>query len=107
MSNATMHAPGTKIRCTITKVPQAAGTRETIERMMRQDPANIKALRNSQKARESKNNFYIRGNRLWGARAKCAKIVRVQEGNSWEMTFTPHVGNDMAAISDYISVESI
>jgi len=107
MSNATMHAPGTKIRCTITKVPQAAGTRETIERMMRQDPANIKALRNSQKARESKNNFYIRGNRLWGARAKCAKIVRVKEGNSWEMTFTPHVGNDMAAISDYISVETV
>ncbi|RNC82504.1 MAG: hypothetical protein ED559_12200 [Phycisphaera sp.] len=107
MSNATMHAPGTKIRCTISKVPQAAGTRETIERMMRQDPANAKALRNSQKARETKNNFYIRGNRIWGARAKCAKIVHVKEGNSWEMTFTPQVGNDMAAISDYIAVETI
>ena len=107
MSNATMHAPGTKIRCTINKVPRAAGTVETIERMMRQDPANAKALRSSQKARETKNNFYIRGNRIWGARAKCAKIVRVVEGNSWEMIFTPQVGNDMAAISDYISVETV
>ncbi len=107
MSNATMHAPGAKIRCTITKVPQAAGPRETIERMMRQDPANAKALRRSQKARETKNNFYIRGNRVWGARAKCAKIVRVVAGNSWDMTFTPQVGNDMAAIGDYISIETI
>ena len=60
-----------------------------------------------QKLLVTKNNFYIRGNRIWGARAKCAKIVRVVQGNSWEMTFTPQVGNDMAAISDYVSVETI
>jgi len=34
-------------------------------------------------------------------------LVRVVTGNTWEMTFTPHVGNDMASISDYISVETI
>ncbi|MFI4871960.1 MAG: hypothetical protein ACIARQ_09125 [Phycisphaerales bacterium JB061] len=107
MSSATMHAPGTKIRCTISKVPMAAAKVDTIERMMRQDPANAKALKKSQKSREEKNNFYIRGNRIWGARAKCSKITRCTEGNTWEMTFTPQIGPDLASVSDFLKIEKI
>ena len=106
MSNATMHAPGTTIRCTITKVPGAKAKHSTIERLMRQDPANTKALRKSQKTRETKNNFYIRGNRIWGDRAKCSRIVRVAEGQTWNMTFTPQLGPDLASVSEYLSIET-
>lgn len=107
MSSATMHAPGTKLRCTISKVPQAAAKVDTIERMMRQDPANAKSLKKSQITREEKNNFYIRGNRLWGSRAKCSKITHCLQGNTWEMTFTPQIGPDLASVSDYIKIQKI
>ncbi|HED54258.1 MAG TPA: hypothetical protein ENJ00_08670 [Phycisphaerales bacterium] len=106
MSNATMHAPGASIRCTITKVPGAKAKKDTIARLMRQDPANAKSLRISQKTRETKNNFYIRGNRIWGARAKCSKIVRVAEGQTWNMTFTPQLGPDLASVSEYLNIET-
>lgn len=107
MSSATMHAPGTKLRCTISKVPMSASKVDTIERMMRQDPANAKALKNSQFAREAKNNFYIRGNRLWGSRAKCSKVTRCVKGNTWEMTFSPQIGPDLASVSDFLSIQKI
>lgn len=107
MSSATMHAPGTKLRCTISKVPMSASKVDTIERMMRQDPANAKALKNSQVAREEKNNFYIRGNRLWGSRAKCSKVTRCVKGHTWEMTFSPQIGPDLASVSDYLAIQKI
>ena len=66
-----------------------------------------KALKKSQKSREEKNNFYIRGNRIWGARAKCSKITRCIEGNTWEMTFTPQIGPDLASVSDFLKIEKI
>lgn len=102
---ATAYAPGTTLSLTVTKVPNNKGARDTIARLMRQDPANAKALKQSQKAREEKNNFYIRGNRIWGARATCGKIVRVAQGESWSMPFTPQIGRDLASVEQYLDVK--
>ncbi len=106
MSATTAYAPGTELTCTVTKLPNNKAARDTIARLMRQDPANAKALKRSQKAREEKNNFYIRGNRIWGARAKCGKVVRVVEDATWTMTFVPQIGNDLANVSQYLDVKS-
>lgn len=106
MSATTAYAPGTELTCTVTKLPNNKAARDTIARLMRQDPANAKALKRSQKAREGKNNFYIRGNRIWGARAKCGKIVRVVKDASWTMPFVPQIGNDLASVSQYLDVKS-
>ena len=106
MSATTAYAPGTELTCTVTKLPNNKAARDTIARLMRQDPANTKALKRSQKAREEKNNFYIRGNRIWGARAKCGKIVRVVEDATWTMAFVPQIGADLASVSQYLDVKS-
>lgn len=106
MSATTAYAPGTELTCTVTKLPNNKAARDTIARLMRQDPANAKALKKSQKAREEKNNFYIRGNRIWGARAKCGKIVRVVENASWTMPFIPQIGPDLANVSQYLDIKS-
>ncbi|MEL6496939.1 MAG: hypothetical protein AAF937_11175 [Planctomycetota bacterium] len=106
MSATTAYAPGAELTCTVTKLPNNKAARDTIARLMRQDPANAKALKRSQKAREEKNNFYIRGNRIWGARAKCGKIVRVVEDATWTMAFVPQIGSDLASVSQYLDVKS-
>lgn len=106
MAATTAYAPGTELTCTVTKLPNNKSARDTIARLMRHDPANAKALKRSQKAREEKNNFYIRGNRIWGARAKCGKVVRVDTGESWTMTFVPQIGHDLASVDQYLDVKS-
>lgn len=103
---ATTYAPGTQLTLTVSRVPRSKAGRDTIARLMRLDPANAKALRGSQKAREEKNNFYIRGNRLWGSRAKCGKIVRVAQGEQWSMAFTPQIGPDLASVDQYLDIKS-
>lgn len=103
---ATTYAPGTELSLTVSRVPQSKAGRDTIARLMRLDPANAKALRGSQKAREGKNHFYIRGNRLWGSRAKCGKVVRVDAGQSWNMSFVPQIGPDLASVSEYLDITS-
>jgi hypothetical protein len=105
-SPAATYAPGTVLALTVKKVPTSQGGRDTVARLMRQDLTNIKSLRRSQQAREHKNRFYIRGNRLWGSRAVCAKVVRVAEGESWTMTFSPQIGPDLAAVSQFLHIKS-
>lgn len=106
MAATTAYAPGTELTCTVTRLPNNKSARDTIARLMRQDPANAKALKRSQKVREEKNNFYIRGGRIWGARAKCGKVVRVAKGESWTMPFVPHIGADLASVEQYLDVKS-
>ena len=42
---ATTYKPGQTLVCTVSKAPISKGANATIERLMRLDPANIKALR--------------------------------------------------------------
>lgn len=97
--------PGQTIRCTITKVPRAQAARKTIARLMRQDPDNIKGLRIGQRRRRKTNNPYIRGNRLWVARVKAGKVVRVVADESWTMPYTPLLAPDLANVSSYLDIK--
>lgn len=98
-------APGSDLRCTVTKPPRAEGPRKTIERLMRLDPSNQKSLRRAQHLRLRRMNRYIRGNRLWSSREKAARVVRVSDGASWSMPLTPHILADLKSVAKYISVE--
>lgn len=98
--------PGSTITCTITKAPRGAGRISTLERLMRRDPAAIKALRKGQKRRLQNLNVYNRGNRDWTSRVPCAKVVRVAEGESWSMTFTPDLVPDFNSVAEYVNVKA-
>jgi hypothetical protein len=97
--------PGQSIRCTIAKTPRAKAPRETIARLMRLDPENAKGLRHAQVLRSRRMNAYIRGNRLWHSREKAARVVRVANGESWNLAYTPILGADLKSVAAYLTIE--
>jgi len=98
--------PGQSIKCTITKVPPTDDGCQTIMRLMRKDPAAIRALRRGQRRRRQNMLVYNRGNRDWTSRQTCGKVVRVAKGEAWSMTYTPDIARDFAAVAPFISVTS-
>lgn len=98
--------PGQTIRCTVAKEPQAKGHRDTIARLMRRDPENAKALTQAQAVRKRRLNVYVRGNRFWTSREKAARVVRVANGETWNMPFTPDLAADLRSVESYLTIES-
>ena len=96
---------GDSVRCTINKVPMKASSAKTIERLMRMDPTNKKALDHAQHLRDKRKNVYVRGNRWWTSREKSARVVRCETGNSWTMPFTFQIKPDLASVSSYLTME--
>jgi len=98
-------AAGDQIRCTIKNVPQAKGPQDTIARLMRRDPASIKALKRAQELRRRRMRSYIRGGREWFVREHPAKVVRVAPGETWEMPFTFDIRPDLASVASYLEIQ--
>jgi hypothetical protein len=98
--------PGQMIKLTVTKKPNAAGGVKTLERLMRQDPATKKGLKNAYKARAATTITYNRGNRDWVKRQSCGKLVRVIKGASWTMPFTVDLAADLKSVEKYLKVEN-
>lgn len=106
MADLSSLTAGQSITCTVTQEPTNKGARSTIARLMRRDPANRDALRSAQIMRDRRKNRYIRGNRVWVAREKAAKVVRVNTGETWTMAFTHELGPDMKSVERFISVDA-
>lgn len=106
MSTIDSVKPGQTIRCTVAKEPKAQGPRITIERLMRRDPENKKALADAQAVRRRRKNVYVRGNRFWTSREKAAKVVRVTGGAAWQMPFTPDLAADLRSVEPYLKIET-
>lgn len=96
---------GEQIRCIITSVPRAKAETETIARLMRRDPTAVRALRRAQRMRRQRMISYIRGGRRWYARENPAKVVRVVNGEAWNMTFTHDIKNDLKSVVSYLKIE--
>jgi hypothetical protein len=100
------YKPGQELVCTVTKVPLAENTQDTIARLMRLDPANKKALRRAQRMRRQRMIVYNRGNRDWYSREKSAKVVHVVPGATWTLPFTLALAGDLANVAKYLSVKA-
>lgn len=98
--------PGQNIKCTVTAKPTTENRMQTIERLMRLDPVNRRALKKAHRVRQQRLNVYNRGNRDWTSREICARIVRCEKGNTWTMRFDFNIAPDLAAVSDYLTVEN-
>ena len=99
------NAVGQTLRCTVAKAPRAKAATDTIARLMRLDPANVKSLRRAQPLRARRMNTYIRGNRVWHSREKAARVVRVAAGQSWDLPMNPTIADDLKAVASYLSIE--
>lgn len=97
--------PGQDIVCTVTKEPRTDNPRQTIARLMRRDPANIKSLRKGQMRRRRITPVHQRGGRRWYVRQKVGKIVHPIEGATWTMTFTPDIAPDLRSVAAFIEIK--
>ena len=96
---------GEHLRCTVAKTPKAKAANNTIARLMRLDPQNIKSLRRAQHLRARRMNTYIRGNRVWHSREKAARVVRVTDGQSWTLPMNPSLAPDLKSVASYLTIE--
>lgn len=97
--------PGQLIKCTLTSTPRAEGNHDTVQRLMRMDPAAAKSLRRAQKLRRQRMVIYNRGNRDWVKREECAKVATVAKGEAWTMKFTMDVVADLKSVGKFLKVE--
>ncbi|MBL0927056.1 MAG: hypothetical protein IBJ11_05300 [Phycisphaerales bacterium] len=98
--------PGQKLKLTVTSAPRSFGATSTIERLMRQDPDIRRRLKGAQEHRMK--NLYVRsrGMRPWEVRRPASKYVSATPGNSWTMTFFPHIAPDVASVAEYLKIEN-
>ena len=97
--------PGQTIRCTVTKNIRTASVRSTVLRLMRLDPDIKRALRHAQKRRAGRLIIRSRGGRPWTVRERSAKLAKAELGESWTMTWVPHVAPDFKNIEQYVKIE--
>jgi hypothetical protein len=95
---------GQTISCTVTSAPRRSDARDTIERLMRQDPGVKKGLRTAQRKRAQRMVIYNRGNRDWVKRETCARLVTCTKGATWSMTFVPTLAPDLASVEKYLKI---
>ncbi|MDX2131887.1 MAG: hypothetical protein SFY69_07540 [Planctomycetota bacterium] len=98
--------PGQTITLTLNKLPRREDAVHTVERLMRLDPVNRKALKRAQRMREQRILIYNRGNRDWVSREKPALVVRPVEGATWSMSFDFDIARDLQSVGEYLSVKS-
>ena len=98
--------PGQELQITITSEPRAKAKRDTIQRLMRRDPAVASGLKRAQHLRRRRMRTYIRGGRTWYVREKCGKIAQVRTGETWTMTMTPDLEADLRSIESYVKIDA-
>lgn len=96
---------GAKVTCTITAVPRSRAGKVTIGRLMKQDPDIQRHLRRAQDRRRQNMRVYVRGGRDWYAREKCGKGGQVKVGESFTMTYVPHIAADMKSVESCLKIE--
>jgi len=97
--------PGAKVTCTITAEPRNRAAKVTIGRLMKLDPQIQRGLRRAQTRRRQNMRVYTRGGRDWYAREKCGKGGIVRQGESFSMTYVPHLADDLRSVQSYLKLE--
>jgi hypothetical protein len=97
--------PGQQIVCTVSADPRTADEARTIERLMRNDGTNRRALARAQRMRRQRVIIYNRGNRDWVKREKTARVVRAVKSATWTMTYRLDMASDLKAVERCITVK--
>ena len=98
--------PGQTISVSVTETPRRTDQVQTIERLMRQNVGNRGALNRAQTRRRRFTEVRRRGGRRWYVRQHPAKVVRVETGATWEMTYIPHLAGDFKSVEKFLSVSA-
>ena len=98
--------PGQTIRCTVIKQGRTPDDESTLARLMRQDPAMRRTLKNAQIFRDRHVTVIrSRGGRPWAVRRPVAKYAIPSLGATWTMKWTPLLVGEFKAVSQYLKIE--
>ncbi len=97
--------PGQRVRVTVKAVPQREDARQTIARLMRQDPAVRRTLKGAQEHRGRTLVIRSRGGRPWATRKRVASLSRIEPGAAWSMLFLPQIARDVASVSAFLDIK--
>ncbi len=95
---------GQKVVCTITKDPRG-DARDTVMRLMRFDPDHKRALKKAHEHRIKTMYIRSRGGRPWAVRQHPSKIVIPNKGETWNMTWFPHIAPDFKSVASCVEVK--
>jgi hypothetical protein len=107
MSTIESLKPGQFVQCTVIKTPRAEAPVDTLQRLMRRDPAVVRGLRRSYKLRGRTTVTYNRGNRDWVQRQKCGRIVRCVVGATWTFRYDLSVLPDFKSVEKYVKIQAV
>jgi len=97
--------PGSHITVTVTKTPRSEAARETIRRILLSSLECRKITKHAQNKRRKSGDWRPRAGRLWNNRPKVARHYLARAGETSTIPFRPQIANDLASVSDFISVE--
>lgn len=98
--------PAQAITVTVKSVPAREDARQTIARLMRQDPEVKGSLKRTQEHRRRNTVVRSRGKRPWAVRMKRTLVARVEKGASWKMHFFPQLRDDLASVADHLEISA-
>jgi len=96
--------PAQALTLTVSVTPRREDDRQTIERLMRQDPEIKAALRRTQEHRAKTTITRSRGKRPWVNRQRRTLVARAEAGATWTMKYLPSLRRDLESVSDFITV---
>ncbi len=94
--------PGQTVSLSVIKVPSKVSHVKTLQRLMRMQPDIQRGLSRVAKARQGKNREQARGGRIWVARIRATKLVRVAPGETITLFVTPQIIPDLRSVSAYL-----
>ena len=98
--------PGQTLTVTVTTEPRREDDRQTIARLMRQDPAIKKRLKSAQKHRAKTLVVRSRGKRPWAVRRRVARVARVEQGAQWTMSWVPNLAGDLRSVEKFLEIKT-
>ena len=96
--------PGDQVTFTLKRDVPKGDTRDTIARLMRNDPAIKKKLRSAQQHRRRTTPVATRGGRPWYVRPRATKAAVPVKGASWTMAWTPLLRKDVESVADVLEI---
>lgn len=96
---------GKPVTFVVTRDLPTEDLRQTIARLMRNDPKIKKTLRFAQEHRRRTTPTHIRGGRVWVDRVRATKAAIPAKGTTWTMTWSPILRNDVESVAHVIEVK--
>ena len=97
---------GQTLHFTISKQLRPGDTYDTVQRLMRLDPANKKALKKAQNHRRRTLRVRTRGGRPFEMYVKASKVCVPVQGATFAFPYFPHVKRDIESVQHVLDIKA-